>query len=289
MANKKWILRIFRFAALAVLAVILLTFAAVQIQQRILRWRAERLMADMHQIRLYQSNWADAQRLMYRWGAWGHYNGICTAADCRYAIVLGDASFMAQQREREGNGNWLWSHHAAYVIYSLFGGRYAPIYFEFIVQDGTIWRTSTAVNIEVDPKLLDKDDLGYVLIVEAKSQQALRQSEGNGWVLGRDEQLAEHPYYKAGRPGGCELCQMARITYSTHTPQAEIEHLTSFDLSCMTRFWFHSCTTLGEVLPAAKPWHLYHDNSPNSQPQQPATLSPKPCNIPIWALARDAR
>ena len=67
MTYKKWILRILRVAGLAALAVVLLTFAAVQYQQWMLRWRAERLMADMHQIRLYQSTWADAQRLMHRW------------------------------------------------------------------------------------------------------------------------------------------------------------------------------------------------------------------------------
>jgi hypothetical protein len=32
----------------------------------------------MHQIRLYQSTWADALRLMHRWGSWGHYDGTCT-------------------------------------------------------------------------------------------------------------------------------------------------------------------------------------------------------------------
>jgi hypothetical protein len=73
MAYKKWILRVLRFAGLAALAIVLLIFVAVQFQQRLLRWRAERLMADMHQIRLYQSTWGDAQRLMHRWGAWGHY------------------------------------------------------------------------------------------------------------------------------------------------------------------------------------------------------------------------
>ncbi|WP_157466474.1 hypothetical protein [Edaphobacter aggregans] len=71
-----------------VLSLVLLTFLAVQIQQRMLRWRAERLLADMHQIRLYQSTWADAQRLMHRWGAWGHYDGSCTAESCKYEIEM---------------------------------------------------------------------------------------------------------------------------------------------------------------------------------------------------------
>jgi hypothetical protein len=54
------------------LSLVLIAFLAVQIQQRMLRWRAERLLAEIHQTRLYQSTWADAQQLMHRWGAWGH-------------------------------------------------------------------------------------------------------------------------------------------------------------------------------------------------------------------------
>ncbi len=102
MTCKKWILRILRVAGLATLAVLLLAFAAVQFQQWMLRWRAERLMADMHQIRLYQSTWADAQGPMYRWGAWGHYDGGCTATSCRYEIDLTDASWRAWNLARNG-------------------------------------------------------------------------------------------------------------------------------------------------------------------------------------------
>jgi hypothetical protein len=47
----------------------------------------------MHQIRLYQSTWADAQRLMHRWGAWGHYEGTCTAASCKYEIEMDSIAY----------------------------------------------------------------------------------------------------------------------------------------------------------------------------------------------------
>jgi hypothetical protein len=60
-----------------------------------LRWRAERLSADMNQIRLYQSTWADAQRLMKRWGAWGRYEGNCTPESCTYEIEMSDVSFLS--------------------------------------------------------------------------------------------------------------------------------------------------------------------------------------------------
>jgi len=286
MTYKKWILRILRVAGLAALAVVLLTFAAVQYQQWMLRWRAERLMADMHQIRLYQSTWADAQRLMHRWGAWGHYDGSCTAADCRYEIDLEDASWGAWDRQRRSTGGWLLRHQTAYVMYRWLGGRSALVHFAFVVQDGTIWRTITWVNIAVPPKLLEGEDYGYVLIVEARSRQALRPSGTLGDVRGGEDQLAEHPYYKAGRPGGCTSCMMVKVNYSTYTPQSDIVRLTSFDFSCLTRLI--SCKMPEDLLPAAGAWHLYADPDPSYQaPLTPAT-APKPCDIPIWVIGRDA-
>ena len=88
MTFRKRAVRLVLFAGGVVLSLVLIAFLAVQTQQRMLRWRAERLLADMHQIRLYQSTWADAQRLMHRWGTWGHYNGSCTSESCTYNISL---------------------------------------------------------------------------------------------------------------------------------------------------------------------------------------------------------
>ena len=286
MAYKKWILRILRVAGLAALGVVLLAFAAVQAQQWMLRWRAERLMADMHQIRLYQSTWADAQRLMNRWGAWGHYDGSCTAAECRYEIDVSSAGWRSWDREPRGIAAWLVRHQAAYVPYRLLGGRLAIIHVGFIVQDGAIWRTISWASIEVPPKLLDSGDRGYSLIAGAKSRQALRRSESGGWVLGGEDVPAEHPYYKVGRPGGCTFCVMADVTYSTHTPQAEIESLTSFDFSCLTRLF--SCRLPEDLLPAIRDEHLYGYLRPG---QQEPPYFPPPlysCDIPLWAVARDA-
>jgi hypothetical protein len=84
MSFKKWAVPIVLFAGAVVLSLVLLTFLAVQIQQRTLRWRAERLSADMHQIRLYQSTWADAQRLMNRWE-----RGVTTTEAARLQAYVG--------------------------------------------------------------------------------------------------------------------------------------------------------------------------------------------------------
>jgi hypothetical protein len=77
-------------------------------------------------------------------------------------------------------------------------------------------------------------------------------------------------------------CQIGAVYYSTHTPPAEIERLTSYNFSCFTRF--NPCAELEDLLPAAKVWHLYKEEE-----LRQSSLQEKPCDIPVWALARDAR
>ena len=116
-----------------------LAFLAVQIQQRTLRWRAERLSAEMHQVRLYQSTWADAQRLMYRWGRWGHYDGSCTAASCKYEIEMDSVDRYTPRIPRHVWLDWLLQHDRL-NLYQWFGGRLSAFHASFTVHDGTIWK-----------------------------------------------------------------------------------------------------------------------------------------------------
>lgn len=286
MSPRKLALRVVKITTLAVVCLFLLFFLTVQAQQWLFRWRAERLMADMHQIRLYQSTWTDAQRLMHRWGAWGHYDGTCTESSCRYRIELGDSISWKISH----NGDWLlWLLiHDKLNLFPRFGFRSTAMIVTFTVQDGAIWRQTATFRVDGPIKGWWRDDDNYPLafIVETKSRQRVRQTLDDWWVMGGDEQLAQHPYYKAGRPGGCEInCELAVVTYSTHTPPAEIERLTSFNFSCLTRF--SACATLEEVLPAAQGWHLYHEEELYAIQEQ-QSKQPKPCDIPVWALARDA-
>ena len=68
---RKWAIRSIRLTGALVLSIALLTFLAVQLLQWTLRQRAERLSKEMHEIRLSQTTWADAQQLMHRWGCMG--------------------------------------------------------------------------------------------------------------------------------------------------------------------------------------------------------------------------
>src|SRR5258708_29919524 len=127
MTFRKWAVRGVRFAGGVVVFLVLLTFLAVQTQQRMLRWRAERLLSDMHKIRLYQSTWADAQRLMHRWGAWGHYDGSCTAANCHYAIGMGTIRYQNPNAPRRAWVEWF-SAHDRLNLYQWLGGPHGGLY-----------------------------------------------------------------------------------------------------------------------------------------------------------------
>jgi hypothetical protein len=308
MTFRKWAVRFVLFAGGVVLSLVLVAFLAVQIQQRMLRWRAERLSADMHQIRLYQSTWADAQQFMHRWGAWGYYDGSCTAASCKYEIEMAS---IASYSRRVPHAWLIWLlRHDRLNLYQWFGGRVSVFHASFTVHDGTIWRESTWIGVSVPRRrmkrvtnadtILTFDDFDWSLSVGALSYQRLHRTLGEfGVFMGDSEdELAQHPYYKVGRPGGCMmLCQMAVAYYSSHTPPAEIQHLTSYDFSCFTRF--NPCMHIADLLPAAKEWHLYdseYESGPTVPVQKERPLSefyvpkPIPCSdIPVWAMARDAR
>jgi hypothetical protein len=286
MTFRKWAVRLVLFAGGVVLSLVLIAFLSVQIQQRTLRWHGERLLADMHQIRLYQSTWADAQRLMHRWGAWGHYDGSCTAASCKYEIEMDGIDRYNPRIPRHAWLDWLLAHDR-FNLYQWFGGRGSGVRASFTVHDGTIWRESTAMGVSVPRRRIrtgNYDDFDLSLSIGAISYQRLHRTLENPFVyMGGAEGLANHPYYKVGRPGGCKInCQIGVVYYSTHTPPAEIVRLTSYDFSCFTRF--HPCAEIEDLLPAAKEWHLYKEDELKQSP-----LPAKLCDIPVWAIARDAR
>jgi hypothetical protein len=276
----------------AAVSLILVAFLAVQIQQRTIRWRAERLSADMHTIRLYRSTWADAQRLMQRWGAWGHYDGNCTAADCKYEIHMAGISDLPYVPSHA----WLYwlLRHDRLNLYSWFGGRNSAYLASFTVHDGTVWRESTSISVSVPRKRIhsanwghdnDWEDLDQSFSLGAASYQKLRRTDSHGEAflrVGPEDTLAGHPYYKVGGPDGCMLnCEVKTIYYSTHTPPAEIQRLTSYDFSCFTRF--NPCTEIEDLLPGDREWHSHKEEL------QQASLPEKLCDVPVWALARDAR
>jgi hypothetical protein len=299
MTIRSWAVRIVLFAGALFLSLVLIAFLIVQIQLILSRWRAERLSADMHQIRLYHSTWADAQRLMRRWGAWGHYDGSCTAASCHYAISMGTIRYSNPYTPRRPWVDWL-SAHDRLNLYQWLGGRDVAFFASFTVHDGAIWRTGSGIGVVVPTwSIRSENDWPWSLSISADSRQRLHRTiEDPFSYMYSEDQLAQHPYYKVGSPSGCKVnCQMEIVYYSTHTPPAEIERLTSYNFSCFTQLI--ACAHIADLLPASKEWHLYDDpysSSPSVPipPPRPESsyVMPTPplCSkIPVWAHARDVQ
>ena len=278
------ITRILRAGVLSGLAILLVAVAFVQIEQHLLRYRAERLLADFKSIRLHQSTWADAQTLMTRWGAWGHYDGQCTASDCTYTIRLADPTSRIANYIKSDTGWWLLRQ--VIRAYEFVGGKPGWLTVSFVVQDGVIWRSTVGLLLDVPSHTEKDDEYGYSLMLLAKASDSLHQKKPHGpWVLGTDDQLADHPNYKEGRPSGCEVCLAVEVTFTPYISPAELKQVTSYNLSCFTNF--RHCLNLPDVLPIARDWHLYPTTEPAYKVPSEPTI-PRPCAIPIFVRSRDA-
>jgi hypothetical protein len=234
-------------------------------------------MADMHQIRLYQSTWPDAQKLMHKWGAWGHYDGTCTQENCRYAITLGNSAFGVNESEHY---NWFDSLWLRLVYSGIFASRWTALQTSFTVHDGTIWRSSVEIVVEVPSGNVGNYDGDYSLLVRTFSVSTITDDRTD-----RTEQMEEHPYYSVRRPGGCENCMAAFVKYSTRAPQDQIARLTDFNLDCITRI--RPCRWLGDLLPIAWDWRLYSEFEPGHKLMTDLPRAPRPCGVQVWTIGRD--
>jgi hypothetical protein len=227
-------------------------------------------------------------------GAWGHYEGTGTAASCKYESEMASSASYNAHVPRHAWLDWLFMHDRL-NLYIWLGGRGVAYHASFTVHDGTIWRDGAWIGVSVPRRSVKReDDFDRSLSVGAVSYRRLDGTLTN-WVtlMGGADGLVGHPYYKVGRPGGCMFnCQMGVVYFSTHTRPDEIDRLTSYDFSCFTRF--NPCARLEELLPAAKEWQLYPDHELTegelaARYQQDKERSERPCSVPVWALARDAR
>jgi hypothetical protein len=248
--------------------------------------RAERLMADVQALKLRQSNWLEAERLISRWGKYGHYEGHCDASFCRYIIDLRSPGAAV------GNvGFWRYLNKplvrlTAPFIFDYSGGRIVTLRTTFAVQDSVVLRKSAVFTYQV-PSTSSGSSGGYSLIATSRATSSLT---SGGWPLIGSEQLAEHPFYAVTRPGGCSFCFMANVTFTPDTPDPEVRRLTTFNLNCITRLL--PCRHLEDIYPAAENWHLYDytpgDGPPPSQVRTANVTLPLACGVPLFARGRDA-
>jgi hypothetical protein len=271
--------RILRVAGVAVLALVAVLAAYVQIQQHILRWRAERLLADIREIQMGKSTWADAQRLMTRWGAWGAWQGDCTERYCDFEISLDDSSGAFHHFPLLRGGNWgpelRWPRFLD-RLYFWAGGRFAVVAASFTVRHGFIQEKSFGVQSGRDPKVDDPKNLYFDAPDSVLSARVLC-----------DTGLLHWGFFSASDPEvslfNADDDRQGHAVFAQFTPFAddsEVRMLMDFNLDCLTRR--KECRTTGELLPSAV--SLFEKKREDAK--RTGQVRP-PNDLPLWITARD--
>lgn len=247
----RWI----RIACIAILAPIVCLVSVVRLQQYVLRWRAERLLADIRQIQMGKSTWADAQRLMHRWNKWNvSWDGLeCNARSCNYAISLDDVSHALHRFPLIDGGNWgpelrwpRWMNRP----YRWAGGRFAVVRAEFEVRDGRISSKSFAVLITPFPETYDeRGELNAMTNSSVMAQAVCATQCFHGRFLSKET------VFSVDNPEMSLLVDDDREGHGAEvqfTPFADVNTvnaLLDFNLDCLTRW--NACRTVAELIPSA--------------------------------------
>jgi hypothetical protein len=221
----KWVL-----TSLLVLYLVLL--AAVQINQRITRRRAERLLSDLRGLQLERSSWSDAQALMQRWGRWGAYKGTCDANHCEYEIQFDLAGMVVEPTatsERLSNLS-----RAVEIATRVLNARQSYVEEGFRLQNNLVIGTwfSLGMNTPTGGQLFSR-------VIGTRT----RNLEPYDLWPEKDP----HPEYRTVSRTGTMGYFFTQFTAATK-PE-DVEWLTAVNFSCMTR-WV-PCKKMGDLLPSA--------------------------------------
>ena len=240
-AAVKWFRQIL-FTALVLLSA---AWASAEGAQWLLRWRAERLLADIRSLEVNRSGWSDAQAEIKKWGRSGIPIGSCTSEACTYRIdLIQSLPPMLVGYPGEGVRNSLPR------LMDHIGLRNAAARGGFTVEHGVI--TSKWFGEQVTLPVRDwTQPSDYVPYLSASSGE---NAKFRG-LAGGDH--TPHPHRVAQTSGSA----MA-VTFSPEEDPSEQTALMDFRFSCITRFT--PCENEGEILPAA--WQDLQD-----QEQTPGT------------------
>jgi hypothetical protein len=224
------LLRRFRQLPLILLVILGVAWISGEAAQRLLRWRAEKLLADIRTLQVNHSTWADAQQVAEKWAQWGTPKPGCTADACTVQIDLVQTlpAFLVGSPDA-GARNFLPR------IVDRAGLRSAAARAGFTVEHGIVTARWFGEQTTLPVRDWGSPD-GYVPYLSASSAATTHFHEIAG-----DSRLP-HPNRMVQHKS-----TYIQISYSPDEDPAEQSALMDFRFSCLTQF--RPCRSVGDILP----------------------------------------
>jgi len=198
--------------------------------QWLLRWRAERLLADVRSLEVNRSGWPDAQKMMKKWGQWSVPTASCTAESCTYQINVAQTMLpILGGTPHKGAKNWLPK------MMGHLGLRSAAARAGFTVQHGVI--TEKWFGEQVTLPIQDWDlSAGYVPYLSASSRASSKFHDH----LRDPDQVFPNRLVRLYPHG-------LNATFAIDEDPSEQALLMDFPFTCITQI--HPCRDVADILP----------------------------------------
>ncbi|HEX5422601.1 MAG TPA: hypothetical protein VFW94_03565 [Candidatus Acidoferrales bacterium] len=200
----------------------LLVLMGIRIERRILRGRAEALMADMQSITLRHTTFQQVQPIFVRWRRWGKFVRPCSPARCEFDIRLHGLDSRPDR--------YLYRDRAIFDLASLVGESPTAISARIGVLNGVVSSEQIGFAIETP---------GHLLSAQAASSAHIDLPAAAG--------ATTHAEYAVWSPPN--FPDMVRLEFTPSADPSQIHRLMAIDFSCLTRW--HPCQSRNQIMPAA--------------------------------------
>ncbi len=222
------------YSVLGLIGVLILVVAAIQVEQRIFRYRAELLYDDVIAIQLRRTTFDELEPMLQRWNGDVTHGTPCFKEHCDLVITMRHPIFMTASDARR--------FHAYLNVYRRLGGRWAVAIARIHVRNGFVWGEDYLVGFDVAP-FKDADGRRITYFGQDFMSTVPR---ANPWRL-MWSHLRERPEFEISLRHKCGAC--LDVNFSPYANPQDIRRLTAFNFSCLTAW--RPCRYLQDVAPAA--------------------------------------
>jgi len=239
----KIVLLWFRRLVAAVLLLLGAAWIFAEGLQWLLRWRAEKLLADVQSLQVNHSTSAEVQALLNKWSRWGETQTSCREDTCEYFLTMRHflPTVLRGNADEEAN-NWL------PMLTDLIGLRSAIAGAGFSAEHGVVTAKGFSLMVHLPVRDWFLRGGAYVpdLAVSSSEVSKFRDYEDKYYVR------QSHPSRMARSMKGP---YGMLINFKPEESAAEKAALMNFQFSCLTQFF--PCRSEREILPEG--WQMLEE------------------------------